>query len=89
MFQTLENPIVSGYQLHDLGSYYELHSRKGVFRGDLKKVCAYAVLELGFESNEIALAVSEMYDHWHNAAAFGIMRHFMYTFDNESNSQLH
>jgi hypothetical protein len=89
MFQPLENNIVLGYKLFDFGSHYELHWRKGVFRGDLKKITTYAVIDLGFEVDEIELAVVEMNKHFHNAAEFGIMRRFMFTFDNESDIKLH
>jgi hypothetical protein len=90
MFIPLENPIVCGYKLLDLTTHYELHWRKGVFRGDLKKITTYAVLELGFETDEIELAVLEMNKHFHNGSEFGMMRRFMFTFEtNETNMKLH
>jgi hypothetical protein len=88
MFQPLEKEII-GYRLYDLVSHYELHCRKGIYRGDLKKICKYAVIDLGFALNEIELGVLEMNKHFHNAAEFGVLRHFMFTFDNETNAKLH
>ena len=88
MFQPLEKEV-SGYQLYDLGSHYELHSRFGIYRGNLKKICTYAVIELGFDADEIELAIVEMNEHLHNSAEFGSLRRFMFTFDNESNAKLH
>jgi len=88
MFQRVEKEK-SGYQLYDFGSHYELHCRSGIYRGDLKKICKYAVIDLDFDVSEIELGVMEMNKHFHNAAEFGIMRKFMFTFDNETNTQLH
>ena len=88
MFQKLEKDLI-GYQLRDLGSSYEFHSRYGIYRGSIKDIIVYAVYNLGFKSREIILGVSEMDKNFHNCAEFGTMKRFMYTFDNETNSQLH
>lgn len=88
MFQKIEKEK-SGYQLYDFGNHYELHSRFGIYRGNLKQVATYAVTELGFEVDEIELGVLEMNKQFHNGAEFGIMRRFMYTFDKETNAKLH
>ena len=93
MFQTLERSPSKGYSLFFLGSCWELHSPSGVFSGTLKKVCAYAVTELGFPFKELEIAVEEMEKHLHNGAEFGIYQHFMFTFDkkeeNESGRNIH
>lgn len=83
MFQRLERAPSKGYQLLNLGSHWELHGPSGVFRGDLKKICTFAVVELGFPFKELEIAVDEMEKQFHDGAEFGIYRHFMFTFDKE------
>jgi len=85
MFQTLERSPGKGYQLLNLGSHWELHSSRGIFKGDFKKVCTYAIVELGFPMKELETAFTEMDEHFHNAAEFGIYKSFMFTFEKEEN----
>ena len=83
MFHTLERAPSKGYQLLNLGSHWELHSPSGVFKGDLKKICTYAVVKLGFPFKELEIAVDEMekrFNEGHNAAEFGIYKSFVFTF---------
>ena len=88
MFQKLDRSPTKGYQLINVGPYWELHSASGVFRGNLKKVCTYAVLNLGFLFKELEAAVDEMEKHFHDGAEFGIYKSFMFTFDiGEKNDQ--
>jgi hypothetical protein len=81
MFHTLERSPAKGYQLLNLGSHWELHSPTGVFKGDLKKICTYAVIKLGFPFKELEIAVDQMEKSFHNGAEFGIYQHFIFTFD--------
>ena len=81
MFQRLERDSIEGYSLFDFGSHWELHSPIGIFSGNLKQVFVYAVLELGFESNELEVGILEMEKHFHDSAAYGIFKRFMWTFD--------
>ena len=83
MFEPMQRDVV-GYQLYDLaeGGWMIVHSR-GFFTGNMKQVCTYAVLELGFEINELEYAILEMHKEFHNAAEFGMYRSFLYTFDKE------
>lgn len=90
MFHSLEQSPSKGYQLIDLGSHWELRSSTGVFIGDLKKVCTYAVVRLGFSFTDLNVAVEEIgknYDKGHNAAEFGIYKHFMFTYEREENDE--
>lgn len=88
MFLKLERSSSKGYQLYDFGSYWEFHSHKGVFRGQMKQVVTYAVVEFGFGTTEMETAVIEMEKQFHNGAEFGIMRRFMFTFEKKVD-QLH
>lgn len=81
MFQKLERSPSKGYQLFNLGSHWELHSASGVFKGDLRKVCTYAVADLGFPFKELEIAVEEMEKNFHDGAEFGIYQSFIFTFD--------
>lgn len=83
MFQRVERESSKGYQLLNLGSYWEFHGPTGVFKGDLKKVCTFAVLQLGFPFKELEIAVDEMEKQFHNGAEFGIYQTFIFTFDKE------
>ena len=83
MFQKLERSSSKGYQLLNLGSHWELHGPSGVFKGDLKKICTYAVVKLGFPFKELEIAVDEMEKQFHNCAEFGIYQTFIFTFDKE------
>lgn len=83
MFQNLERSSSKGYQLLNLGSHWELHGPTGVFKGDLKKVCTFAVIELGFPFKELEIAVDQMEEHFHDGAEFGIYQHFIFTFDKD------
>jgi hypothetical protein len=74
---------LTGYKLYDLGSLYELHSSRGIFRGSLAQVSTYAVLKLGFNIKEIELGVLEMERNFHDGAEYGVRKSFMFTFDKE------
>ena len=81
MFQTMDRSSTKGYNLYFLGSNWELHSPTGIFTGNLKSVCTYAVNVLGFQFKELDLAVNEMEKQFHNAAEFGIYKSFIFTFE--------
>lgn len=81
MFQKIERSPTKGYQLFNLGSHWEMHSSTGVFKGDLKTVCTYAVANLGFRFNELEIAVHFMEKELHDGAEFGIYKSFIFTFD--------
>ncbi len=87
MFQRIDIDKV-GYQLYDFGSHWELHCRKGIFRGNLKQVCTYAVMEHGFSMKELEMGVLEMEKHFHNGAEYGIFKRFMWSFDRETDKSL-
>jgi hypothetical protein len=86
--QKLDNHV-SGYKLLDLGNHWEFHFDGGIFRGGLKQVCTYAVLQHGFDTDELETGVLEMNNHFHNGAEFGIMKRFMFTFERDINELLH
>lgn len=81
MFQSTERSPSKGYQLLNLGSHWELHGPTGIFSGDLRKICNYAVIDLGFQFKELEIAVAEMEKNFHNGAEFGIYQTFMFTFE--------
>jgi hypothetical protein len=89
MLQELRRSPSKGYQLIDIGPYWELHSPRGIYRGNFKKVCTYAALALGMSLDEIDVAIQEMEKQFHNGAEFGINRTFLFTFDKETHRGLH
>ena len=88
MFQKLENESLLGYKLHDLGDRWELHWSGGIFRGNMKQVVVFAVLELGFEIGELELGIIEMEKNFHNGAEYGIMKRFIYTFERDEHKTM-
>lgn len=87
MFQALATKQ-SGYKLFDKGNgLYQLQSPSGVFSGNLKQVCTYAVLKLEFTMEELELGVTEMEKHFHNAAEYGIFKRFMWSYDQEEKNE--
>ena len=83
MFQTVQTKQ-SGYKLFDKGQgLWTLQTSNGHFTGNLKQVCTYAVLKLGFQVEELELGVIEMEKHFHNAAEYGIFKRFMWSYDLE------
>lgn len=78
-----------GYKLFDLGNRWQLVSPTETFSGSFDQVKNYAVLTLGFEIRELELGKEEMEKHFHNAAEYGIFKRFMWTFDKETNTNLH
>ncbi len=78
----------SGYTLRDLGQdKYQILSSRGVFTGSLRQVTAYAVIELDFPVDEIEVGLLQMNEHFHNAAEFGIMKTFMWSYDMEEKNE--
>lgn len=69
---------------------WQIHSsRKGAFEGSLRQVITFAVIELGMEFNELNVGVQEMEKYGHNGIEFGILKKFLFTFDNESKRMAH
>ena len=93
MIQTTDKLPILGYKLLNLGSHWELKSPRGTFRGDLKKVCAYAVNTLGFQFQELNLAVNEMEKQFHDGSEFGMYKSFIFTFEikeqNDERTKIH
>lgn len=84
-----EQSPLKGYKLIDLGRCWEFYSPKGVFRGNFKQVCTFAVTNFGFSLDEFEIAVQEMEKHFQNGAEFGIYKTFMFTFDKVVSRDLH
>ena len=85
MFQTMKVQG-SGYKLFDKGNgVWQLQTPTGIFTGNLKQVCTYAVLKLDFKMSELEIGVMEMEKHFHNAAEYGIFKSFMWSYDVEEN----
>lgn len=83
MFQLIKSNS-SGYKLLDKGNgMWQLKTPMGVFSGNLRQVCTYAVLKLEFQMKELETAVIEMEKEFHDGAEFGIMKSFMYTFESQ------
>jgi len=53
------------------------------FTGTFLEVVLFSVLKLGFNINEIDLAVKDMIDQNHNAAHFGMWTGFIFSFKYE------
>lgn len=87
MFQSVQLKS-SGYTLRDLGQdIYQLQSSKGVFTGSLKQVINYAVIEFSFPVSEIEVGLLEMNENFHNAAEFGVLKTFMWSYDTEEKNE--
>lgn len=85
------NQTKCGYKLYDFDTHYELHGSFGVFRGNLRQVTTYAVLEHGFEVREIEIGLIEAERKFMSGMEFGIFKKFMWPFDPETefNTKLH
>ena len=72
----------AGYVLHRVApDMWQLQADYGTFKGNLSKVLTYAVQQLGFDFIQMETAVLEMNRQDHNAAEFGVMKKFMYSFN--------
>lgn len=85
---------MSGYKLFkDENGNYKLVSSTGTFKGTATQVMNHAVLELGFDKEEIELGMAEMAKRLHNAAEYGMFKSFMWSYDrgvsNETFSTFH
>lgn len=75
-----------GYRLIDKGNMiYQLQTPRGFYTGTIKDVSRYAVKKLGFDVDEFFVGVIEMEANFHNAAEYGILKRFIFTFDVEEN----
>lgn len=80
----LKPKVSSGYRLLDLGnSRWSLVHSKGNFTGTFDQVRDYALYVIGFEEQELKVAVNIMDKGFYNAAEFGVMKKFMYPYDEE------
>lgn len=70
-----------GYKLFDCGTHWELHFKRGVFSGNLKQICTFAIYELRFSMSELELGVIEMEKAFADGAEFGVLGQFMYPTD--------
>ena len=75
-----------GYKLFDCGTHWEMHFKRGVYSGNLKQVCTFAVHELGFTMYELEIGVVEMEKAFADGAEFGIFKRFMYPIDRKLQS---
>jgi len=75
----------AGYDLYEVSrDHWAIHVKEGpVYVGSFKKVVKHCVLRLGFDLEEIKVAVDEMLKYNHNGAHFGMYRGFIYTFEKE------
>lgn len=53
------------------------------FTGTFLEVVLFSVLKLGFNINEIDLAVKDMIDNSHSAAHFGMWSGFIFSFNHQ------
>lgn len=87
MFQAVHTNKL-GYKLVDKGDgKWQIVSPQGIFTGNMKQVCTYSVLELGFEMNELELGIMEMEKQFHNAAEYGVFKKFIYSYDQEERNE--
>lgn len=75
---------MSGYKLlKDESGNYKIVSSNGTFKGTATQVMNHAVLELGFDKEEIELGMAEMTKRLHNAAEYGMFKSFMWSYNKE------
>lgn len=60
---------------------FQIHSTKGIFRGNRSQVTTYAMLELGIEFLELEDAIEEMQRKGDDGAEFGALKRFIFTFN--------
>jgi hypothetical protein len=72
-----------GYQLINLGSHWELRTPTYVFKGSWQSVRDHAVNVLEFSESELITGRNEMEKHFNNAAEYGFLKCFMFTFELE------
>ena len=82
MLQVEQSPKV-GYKLYNLGTHWKLVSpHNDLYVGkDLDSLITWAVNAYGFEQKEIEIGIAEMEKNFHNAAEYGFMKRFIYTYD--------
>lgn len=75
----------TGYDLYEITqNEWILKVKNGpMYVGTFKKVVKHAVTKMGFDLEEINVAVKEMIKYNHNAAHFGMYRGFIYTFQKD------
>lgn len=73
------------YNLYQVNQdHYEIHSsfsNEKAMEGTLLAILTYAVYTLGFDINQLEIALFEMLDREMDAAHFGINRTFIYAFN--------
>lgn len=80
--------ILSGYLLFDLGNKrYKMISQEKEFTGSLSDVIDFALYVLGFDKEDLDLAIKDMDENIFDSAAFGIRKKFMYAYDRERNNE--
>lgn len=83
MYEINKNKPI-GYRLINKGSgFWSIEAPDEIFTGNLKEVCLYAVSNFDFELKELEYGISEMEKNWHNAAEYGSLLTFMWTYDTE------
>lgn len=75
----------AGYDLYEITKdEWILNVKNGpIYAGSFKKVIKHAVVRMGFDLQELELAVSEMVKNGHNGAHFGMYKGFIYSFQKE------
>lgn len=87
MFQALQTNKL-GYKLLDKGDgNWQIVTPNGIFTGNMKQVCTYSVMELGFSMKELEIGILEMEKHFHNAAEYGVFKKFMWSYDQEEKNE--
>ena len=71
------------YKLYQIGQdLYQIHPKyDGAKEGNLLAILTYSVYNLGFDPNELQLALLDMLDNEVDAAEFGANRTFLYSFN--------
>lgn len=88
MFKEIVTARKSGYTLLDKGDgTWCMVSFKGVFTGSMRQTCVYSVIELGFNMGELEIGILEMDNNFHNAAEYGVLKTFMWSYDMEEKMQ--
>lgn len=69
---------------------WQIHATgKAAYEGNLKQIMKHCIHSLGFEFEDLEAAVMEMNKRGHNGAEFGVLKGFIFTFENAKHRRFH
>jgi hypothetical protein len=70
------------YSLYFLKTKWRIETVEGGYmEGTLRQICDFSTSFWGFQTKDFDVALDQMVKNDHDSAHFGIMKHFIYTFD--------